>query len=75
MKNETDEVIDMCRAWEKSMKQAEDKGRNDERDAAIKSLVAAFKDISANPAQAVEQLMKRYALSEDEAQATVQANW
>ena len=30
---------------------------------------------SVSPAQAAEQLIKRYTLTEEEAQAAVQANW
>ena len=73
--NENGEVIDMCRAWKNSMKQAEDKGREAERKDAILYLIASIKDISASQTQAVEQLMKRYSLTKAEAQATVQANW
>ena len=73
--NENCEVIDMCRAWKNSMKQAEDKGREAERKDAILYLIASIKDISASQTQAVEQLMKRYSLTKAEAQATVQANW
>ena len=73
--DDKEEVIDMCKAWKNSMKQAEDKGREAERKDAILNLIATIKDISATPTQAVEQLMKRYSLTKDEAQAAVQANW
>ena len=50
-------------------------GQKEERTAGIKNLIATLKDFSASPAQAVEQLVKRYALTESEAKAAVQANW
>ena len=50
-------------------------GRKEERKDGILALIAAAKDFSASPAQAMEQLMKRYSLTEAEAQAAVQANW
>ena len=52
-------------------REGEAKGRID----GIKNLIAAIKDLSSSQAQAVEQLMKRYALTQAEAQAAVQANW
>ena len=52
-------------------KEAEEK----ERKEGIRNLIATIKELSSNQAQAVEQLMKRYSLSQSEAQATVQANW
>ena len=51
------------------------KGKREERKDGIRSLIATVKELSASPAQAVEQLMKRYSLTEAEAQAAVQANW
>jgi len=50
-------------------------GRNEERSEGIKSLIATIKDISANQSQAIDQLMKRYSLTRDQASAAVQANW
>lgn len=50
-------------------------GRNEERSEGIKSLIATIKDLSANQSQAIDQLMKRYSLTRDEASAAVQANW
>ena len=50
-------------------------GRNEERSEGIKSLVATIKEISANQSQAVEQLMKRYSLTYEQASAAVQSNW
>ena len=50
-------------------------GRNEERSEGIKSLIATIKDISASQPQAVEQLMKRYSLTREQAAAAVQANW
>ena len=50
-------------------------GLAEERKTGILALIAAAKDFSASPAQAVEQLIKRYALTEAEAYAAVQANW
>ena len=60
---------------EKVMKKGIRKGRKEERQDGILALIAAAKDFSASPAQAVEQLIKRYSLTEAEAQAAVQANW
>ena len=50
-------------------------GQKEERTAGIKNLIASLKDFSASPAQAAEQLVKRYALTESEAKAAVQDNW
>ena len=50
-------------------------GLAEERKTGILALIAAAKDFSASPAQAVEQLMKRYSLTEAEAHTAVQANW
>lgn len=50
-------------------------GEIEERKDGIKNLIATLKDFSASPAQAVEQLIKRYSLTEAEAHAAVQANW
>ena len=50
-------------------------GEAKERKDGIKALIAAAKDFAASPSQAAEQLMKRYALTKEEAQAAVQANW
>ena len=61
--------------YEMKLREAHDDGRNEERKAGIKNLIATLKDFSASPAQAVEQLIKRYSLTEAEAQAAVQANW
>ena len=52
-----------------------EEGRAEERRIGILALIAAAKDFSASPAQAAEQLMKRYSLTKAEAQAAVQANW
>ena len=49
--------------------------REESRKEGILALIASAKDFSASPAQAAEQLMKRYALTKEEAQAAVQANW
>jgi hypothetical protein len=38
-------------------------------------LIATAKAFAATPAQTVEQLMKNYPLTEDEAKAAVHANW
>ena len=51
------------------------KGRKEEHRDGIRSLIATVKELSASPAQAVEQLMKRYSLTKDEAQIAVQAHW
>ena len=50
-------------------------GRAAERKDGIKALISSAKAFAATPAQTVEQLMKNYALTKDEAQAVVQANW
>ena len=52
-----------------------EEGRAEERRIGILALIATAKDFSASPAQAAEQLMKRYSLTKAEAQAAVQANW
>jgi len=52
-----------------------EEGRNEERTDGIKNLIATIKEISNSQPQAVEQLMKRYSLTQAEAQAAVQANW
>ena len=65
--------------YEMKLREAHDdgkaEGRKEERKDGILALIAAAKDFSASPAQAMEQLMKRYSLTEAEAQAAVQANW
>lgn len=50
-------------------------GRAEERTEGIKTLIATIKDISASQPQAIEQLMKRYSLTHEQASAAVQANW
>ena len=50
-------------------------GEAKERAKGIKNLVATVKELSANQTQAIEQVMKRYSLPKDKAQAAVQANW
>ena len=50
-------------------------GRQEERQNAILTLISTLKDLSLGKPQVVEQLMKRYSLTQSEAQATVQANW
>ena len=50
-------------------------GEANERAEGIKNLVATVKELSADQAQAIEQVMKRYSLPKDKAQAAVQANW
>ena len=51
------------------------KGRREGEAKGILALIATLKDISFSQTQVVEQLMKRFSLSETEAQAAVQANW
>ena len=41
----------------------------------IKAVIATAKDFSATKTQAIEQLMKRYSLTHEQAAAAVQANW
>ena len=64
---------------EKMIKKGERVGhaecRAAERKDGIKALISSAKAFAATPAQTVEQLMKNYALTKDEAQAAVQANW
>ena len=50
-------------------------GEAKERAEGIKNLVATVKELSADQTQAIEQVMKRYSLPKDKAQAAVQANW
>ena len=52
-----------------------DEAKAEERKNGIKSLIATAKAFAATPAQTVEQLMKNYPLTEDEAKAAVHANW
>lgn len=49
--------------------------KTEERRLGIKSLISTAKALAGTPAQAVEQLMKNYPLTEDEAKSAVQANW
>ena len=56
-------------------KKGKREGHKEERKDGIQSLIATVKELSATPTQAVEQLMKRYSLTEAEAHAAVQANW
>ena len=59
----------------KGKREGRKEGRKEERRDGIRSLIATVKELSASPAQAVEQLMKRYSLTKDEAQVAVQAHW
>ena len=59
----------------KGKKAGRAEGRAEERKDGIKALIVSAKAFAATPAQAVEQLMKNYSLTKDEAQAAVQANW
>ncbi len=68
---EGDEVINMCRAWENSM----NKARNEERNNGIKNAIAMMKELCASKDIAIQQLVKRYALSPEEAVALVNSNW
>lgn len=52
-----------------------EEAREEARMEGIKNLIATVKELSSNQAQAVEQLMKRYSLTQADAQAAVQANW
>lgn len=77
--DENDEVIDMCKAWKNSMDKAKATGKAEGRaeglNEGILSLIASFKELSIGQQQTVEQLMKRFSLTHDEALATVQSNW
>ena len=78
LKNTEKEKVDYMTYQMKIIEEREEakaEGRAEERNDAILSLIAAFKDLSASPAQAVEQLIKRYSLTKEEAQAAVQSNW
>ena len=66
-----DEVIDMCKAWDNSMKQAEAKGEAK----GIKAAIAMAKSLSIGQPQVIEQLMKSFNLSHEQALEAVQANW
>lgn len=59
------------------MKIAEERSeaKAEERKIGIKNLIASAKILAASPAQAAEQLVKFYDLTEAEAKAAVQANW
>ena len=50
-------------------------GRNEERRSGILTLIQTLKDLSISQPQVVEQLMKRYSLTRQDALAAVQANW
>ena len=60
---------------EEAKAEGEAKGTAEEHKDGITALIAAAKDFAASPSQAAEQLMKRYSLTREEAQAAVQANW
>ena len=66
-----DEVIDMCKAWDNSMKQAEAKGEAK----GIKAAIAMAKSLSIGQPQVIEQLMKSFNLSHEQALEAVQAHW
>ena len=55
--------------------EARAEGRAEGLNEGILSLIASFKELSIGQQQAVEQLMKRFSLTHDEAVATVQSNW
>ena len=52
-----------------------DDGRIEGIQSGIKAVIATVKDFSANQSQAIEQLIKRFNLTHDQATAAVQANW
>ena len=55
--------------------EAREEGRREERHSGIRALIATMKELSVGQAQAVEQVMKRYSLSHEDAIAAVQSNW
>lgn len=50
-------------------------GLKEERHSGIRALIATMKELSVSQTQAVEQVMKRYSLSHEDAVAVVQTNW
>ena len=50
-------------------------GRNEERRNAILTLITTLRELSISQPQVVEQLMKRYSLTRQDALAAVKANW
>lgn len=52
-----------------------DEAREEECHSGICALIATMKELSVGQAQAVEQVMKRYSLSHEDAVAAVQSNW
>ena len=72
------EVLDMYSLhWSEqaSREAAKEDGRNEERNSGIRTLITTLKDLSISQPQVVEQLMKRYSLTRQDALAAVQANW
>lgn len=61
--------------YQMKLNEEREEGRREERQNAILTLISTLKDLSLGKPQVVEQLMKRYSLTQSEAQATVQANW
>ena len=50
-------------------------GLKEERHSGIRALIATMKELSVSQTQAVEQVMRRYSLSREDAVAAVQTNW
>lgn len=72
------EVLDMYSLHWSEQAAREDgriEGRHEERSSAIRTLITTLKDLSISQPQVVEQLMKRYSLTRQDALAAVQANW
>ena len=61
--------------YQMKLNEEREEDRREERQNAILTLISTLKDLSLGKPQVVEQLMKRYSLTQSEAQATVQANW
>lgn len=61
--------------YQMKLNEEREEGRREERQNAILTRISTLKDLSLGKPQVVEQLMKRYSLTQSEAQATVQANW
>ena len=57
------------------MQEIRDEGRMYERNESILKAIAMVKELCANKDIAIQQLVKRYALSPEEAVALVNSNW
>ena len=62
-------------AREAALEDGRIEGRDEERKSAITTLITTLKVLSIPQPEVVEQLIKRYSLTRQDAQAVVQANW